>query len=140
MRAVEGYEHHVTIMKKLFSILLAVVAGFIVLPEKVDARHYDSGYVYVSGYTRCGCPIHTKRVVTRYDYYGRPIYSYYTLPVDHRCRDHYRSGVTIQVGNGIYYSNHQPTYYRQRHVRHYPTRHTYYGGRSSHYHGHRTCR
>lgn len=132
----------VVIMKKFLSILLAVLAGFIVIPQQAEARHScEPEYVYVSGYTGCGCPIYTKRVVSRYDYYGRPIYSYYNLPVNHRCHQSCNTGVTIQIGNGIYYRNYQPSYHHS-HRTYYPSRHQYHSGRSSHHreYYHRTCR
>lgn len=76
------------LMKKLYSSILMMVTVLLVVPEEVGAHHTNNVSIYVSGYTQCGCPIYTKRILRYYDCSGRPVYSYYKQPVTHRCKHH----------------------------------------------------
>ena len=82
---------------KIVIATLATVVGLLALPNTAEARspkHCDSGYTYRSGYSSCGCPIYTKRIISGYDCYRRPIYRYHSVPIVHRChskRKHYHS-------------------------------------------------
>ncbi|BCX47690.1 hypothetical protein HAHE_15980 [Haloferula helveola] len=75
-------------MKHLLTLLTVIGAGFVAAPD-AEARphqHNSCSTTYVSGHTSCGCPIYTQRYVAYYDRFGRAIYRYQTLPVNHHCR------------------------------------------------------
>lgn len=114
---------------KTISILLALLAMVLVYqPGRADAGYYPTSvYTYVSGYADCGCPIYTKRVITRYDRYGRPIYTYYSQPIVHRCGR--GAAIRIQYGNYGYYRNYYPYYYYSGHRPHY-----YHSDHRGHHH------
>lgn len=80
-------------MKTIFAILTTVAFGLVALPEKAEARPYYIGYSnhYAIGKTSCGCKIYQRSVLVGYDCHDRPIYRYYSVPVKHHCRSHYRS-------------------------------------------------
>ena len=46
--------------------------------------------IYLSTYTRCGCPVYVQRYIAYYDHCGRPVWQTRVLPVNHRCRSSYR--------------------------------------------------
>lgn len=76
-------------MKSLLATALAILAGLMATPNTAEAGVHlrvGSGHTYVSGHASCGCPIYTKRVIRSYDYYNRPIYSYYRQPFSCNCR------------------------------------------------------
>ncbi|MFD2158747.1 hypothetical protein ACFSW8_07555 [Rubritalea tangerina] len=75
-------------MKTLFYPVFVFALAAFFAPQALEARSCSShsSYTYVSGYTSCGCPIYTKRVVRYYDCHGHPVYGYYRQPVTHRCK------------------------------------------------------
>ena len=107
-------------MKTIITIL-AIVVGLLALPNTAEAgssRHCDSGHTYRSGYSSCGCAIYTKRIISSYDCYHRPIYRYYSVPVVHRChskRSHYSSG----HGHYSKHYSHRNRHYGHRYRGHY---------------------
>lgn len=127
-------------MKIIIATLVSVL-GLVALPNKAEARHGDSGsssYTYRSGHASCGCAIYTKRVITGYDCYRRPIYRYYSVPIVHRChsnRSHHHSYHRPSYGHRGYYSSYS------HHNRNYS--HHRYGNRisfSTGYGSSRSCR
>ncbi|WP_143157579.1 MULTISPECIES: hypothetical protein [Rubritalea] len=104
---------------KTISTLLALLAMVLVYqPSEAQAGRYDTSiYTYVSGYASCGCPLYTKRVFARYDRYGRPVYTYYSQPIVHRCGQ--GAAIRVQYGNYGYYRNYYPYYYYRGHRSHY---------------------
>jgi hypothetical protein len=109
-------------MKTILTTLATVVVGLLAFPDTAEARphgHHGSSHTYKSGHSSCGCAIYTKRIISSYDCYHRPVYRYYSVPVVHKCRS-----------NHSYRSNrsHYSSGYRHN---------SYYGHRDRHY-GHRT--
>ncbi|MCP5536958.1 MAG: hypothetical protein H7A51_12095 [Akkermansiaceae bacterium] len=95
-------------MKTILATLVTIIVGLVALPGTAEARPHDncsSSYTYLSGNTACGCPVYTKRVFVGYDCYHRPIYRYYSVPVVHRCRSHYRPTYHNHPGHGSRYYN-----------------------------------
>lgn len=78
-------------MKKALGIFAFAVASLSVFPATAQAGH-SSSTTYVSGYTSCGTPIYTQRVLVGYDRYRRPIYQYRTLPPRYRQEPVYYGG------------------------------------------------
>ena len=103
-------------MKNLLITLATVLIALVALPQKVEAGHSRCGtsYTYRSSYSNCGCPIYKRRVIISYDCYNRPVYRYYSVPIVHRCRSHYRP----QYRYGNHYSNHyrRPSYGHRSHI------------------------
>ena len=74
-------------MNKLLTILATTLLTLIATPNKAEAGvKIGSSYTYVSGRSHCGCPIYTKRVVSGFSSYRKPIYSYYRLPSRCNCQ------------------------------------------------------
>ena len=71
-------------MKTLITTIATVFISLVSLPQKAEAGSFPIGhsYTYHSGYASCGSPIFTKRVIASYDRYHRPVYRYYTLPIN----------------------------------------------------------
>ena len=111
-------------MKTIIAIL-AIVVGLLALPNTAEAgspRHCDSGHTYRSGYSSCGCAIYTKRIISSYDCYHRPIYRYYSVPVVHRChskRSHYGSHYSSGHGHYSKHYSHRNRHYGHRYRGHY---------------------
>ncbi len=82
-------------MKRTLSTLTAIAllsVVFLFTPNTAEARGHSHGsQVYVSSYSSCGCPVYTKKVFRYHDRYGRPVYSYYRLPISHRCNRYSRN-------------------------------------------------
>jgi len=76
-----------TIMKTIIVTITTIFVSLAGFAEKAEAKSYHHpighSYVYISGYTSCGYPMYTKRVIVGYDCYHRPIYKYYKIPVSH---------------------------------------------------------
>ena len=72
-------------MKKILTYLSVLSTAFLFTPNTAEAQHCSSGTTtYISGYTSCGSPIYTQKIFLRYDCYGRPVYTYRSLPVVYR--------------------------------------------------------
>ncbi len=122
---------------KIVIATLAIIVGLFALSHNAEARspkHCGSSYTYRSGHASCGCPIYTKRIVSGYDCYNRPIYRYCGVPIVHRCNNkhgHYRSSYSR------YHNNH---YSLNRYRSHYGSRYAHhrYGSRYGGHYGFRT--
>lgn len=102
-------------MKKILTYLSVLSTAFLFTPNTAEAQHCSSGTTtYISGYTSCGSPMYTQRILVSYDCYGRPIYTYRSLPVV------YRQPV-------VHYS-HRNSY---QPVRHYTPQYSSHGGYNS---------
>jgi len=103
-------------MKKVVTLFAVLAALFAYVPQSVEARSSTSRIsvsTYVSGYSSCGCPIYTKRVLSHYNRYGRPVYNYYHQAVNHRCKNHRVNGVRyFSKSNAARYSGNSG--YRKR--------------------------
>jgi hypothetical protein len=110
---------------KIVIATLATVVGLLALPNTAEARspkHCDSGHTYRSGYSSCGCAIYTKRIISGYDCYRRPIYRYHSVPIVHRCHSkhkHYHSKYRSSYGRHGYHGYHNKYSHRKRHYGHY---------------------
>jgi hypothetical protein len=87
-------------MKKALGLIAFAVAALSGLSATAEAGHSSSS-TYVSGYTSCGTPIYTQRILVGYDRYQRPIYQYRTLPPRSRQAPVYHGGG---------YQHYQPRY------------------------------
>lgn len=78
-------------IQRLLAIATVASAALLMTPKAEAGHSCDTGYVYRSGYSSCGCPIYTKRYVRGYDCYRRPIYGYIRLDLRHgsSCRHHH---------------------------------------------------
>ena len=96
-------------MKTILATIAAVFVSLIAFPQKAEAGSFPIGHsvTYKSGYASCGCAVYTKRVITSYDYYRRPVYKYYSVPIVHSCRTGYRS-------TNKYYGNSSSRFYSNR--------------------------
>ena len=108
-------------MKNLLITFATVLIALVALPQKVEAGHSRCGtsYTYRSSYGSCGCPIYKRRVIISYDCYNRPVYRYYSVPIVHRCRSHYRTSYRRpHYRHGNHYSNHyrRPSYGHRSHI------------------------
>ena len=117
-------------MKTLLAILATTAFSLVALPTKAEARSCNTGhsYTYAIGKTSCGCTIYQRRVIVGYDCHRRPIYRYYSVPVTHRCRSHYRSPYYRSYNRNCgsrnyYYNNNYRSYYGNRSISY----HTRYG-------------
>lgn len=95
-----------------------VAATLMLTPANAEARghkhkHSHRTYTYCSGHTSCGCAVYTKRVFRYYDCHGHPVYSYYRIPVKHRCHS-YRHGHNSHYGHNSYYGHGHNRYYSSR--------------------------
>ena len=105
-------------MKTILTTLATVVVGLLAFPDTAEARphgHHGSSHTYKSGHSSCGCAIYTKRIISSYDCYHRPVYRYYSVPVVHKCRsnhsyrNHYSSGYRYNS-----YKGHHRSHYGHR--------------------------
>ena len=87
--------------RMLLSIVLPVVLAAGLAPRADAGRACADARVWVSGYTRCGCPVYAERYVAYRDPWGRPVFATRTLPVRHACharvRGHYAPGYGVHV-------------------------------------------
>ena len=123
IRSVQAGEHHNNKDMKIVIATIAITLGLLALSQTAEARspkHCGSSYTYKSGHSSCGCAIYTKRIITGYDCYRRPIYRYCSVPVVHRCHKKH----------GHHYGHYRPHY---SHYNKYSHRYRNYG----HYGHHR---
>lgn len=95
-------------MKTLLTTITAIAIALIATPTKAEAGILKIGATVkiVSGYSSCGCPIYTKRVVSGFDRFQRPIYKSYRLPSNCHCgvkhrKSLVRSGVVNRTGSRV---------------------------------------
>jgi hypothetical protein len=72
-------------MKKLILSILVPAALAVGFAPTAEAGRGCGGSTWVSGYSRCGCPIYVGRYVAGYDCWGRPVFHTRTLPIRHAC-------------------------------------------------------
>lgn len=79
-------------MKRLaLTVATAAIAWLGTTTEGSARPHCGGGpQVYISTYTRCGCPVYVQRYIAYYDHCGRPVWQTRVMPVNHRCRPAYR--------------------------------------------------
>ena len=84
-------------MKTLLILISILCFGFI-STDKVNGSYitFNSNNQNVNiklvGYDPvCGCPIYIKWVFVGYDYYGRPLFAWRTMPIIHKCQQRGRS-------------------------------------------------
>lgn len=93
MRSVEaGVSKKDSTMKRLAMSVAAAALAWLGTTTESSARPScgSSSSVYISNYSRCGCPVYVQRYVAYYDHCGRPVWQTRVLPVNHRCRSSYR--------------------------------------------------
>lgn len=79
-------------MKRLALTVAAAAFAWLGTTTESSASPYcgSRSSVYISTYTRCGCPVYVQRYIAYYDHCGRPVWQTRTMPVNHQCRPVYR--------------------------------------------------
>jgi hypothetical protein len=78
-------------MKRLALTVAAAAIAWLGTTTESSA-HFSCGSsssIYLSTYTRCGCPVYVQRYLAYYDHCGRPVWQTRVLPVNHHCRSRY---------------------------------------------------
>ena len=125
---------------KIIIATLAIIVGLLALSHNAEARSprvCGTSYTYRSGYTSCGCPIYTKRIIASYDCYQRPIYRYCGVPIVHRCHSKHSKHSSYRSSYGHHNNNY---HHLSRYRSHYGKRYTShrYGSRYGSRYGFRT--
>ena len=96
-------------MKRLALTVAAAALAWLGTTTEGSARPSCGGSssIYISTYTRCGCPVYVQRYVAYYDHCGRPVWQTRVLPVNHHCRSAYRPSPPCHGGGYGGYSSYQ---------------------------------